>query len=313
MSVIKRENYINIQGWMITDLNLKGNDLLIYAIIYGFTQDGQQWFEGSRQYLAEWCNSTKRGISKNLDSLTEKGYIIKEEQVINNVKFCKYKSNLEKLTPVNKVHQGGEQSSSGGGEQSSPNNIDIYNIENNIYKKEKNSKKEKISLSLDSTPTEENFHTPTKENLRYNNTVINTKRNKEKNEINEQKQEYELLELKRVKETVIQKVENVSLQKKILNFLNFRIKNKKPVTIEYIRVFLEKLDKLSNFNDNEKIEILNQSIERGYTTIYAVNKNSNFNFNRYNKTISTPESYDTSEYEIITSSEDYLDNAMDLL
>lgn len=139
------------------------------------------------------------------------------------------------------------------------------------------------------------------------------KTKKEKNEINEQKQEYELLELKRVKETVIQKVENVLLQKKILNFLNFRIKNKKPVTIEYIRVFLEKLDKLSNFNDNEKIEILNQSIERGYTTIYAVNKNSNFNFNRYNKTISTPESYDTSEYEIITSSEDYLDNAMDLL
>ena len=188
-------------------------------------------------------------------------------------------------------------------------------------------KKEKSYLSLDSKPMEENFHTPTEENFNTpmeenfqdNNTVINIKNKKEKNykkeknEINEQKQEYELLELKRVKETVIQKVENVSLQKKILNFLNFRIKNKKPVTIEYIRVFLEKLDKLSNFNDNEKIEILNQSIERGYTTIYAVNKKSNFNFNRYNKTISTPESYDTSEYEIMTSSEDYLDKAMDLL
>ena len=202
--------------------------------------------------------------------------------------------------------------------------INTDNKTNNIYKKEKNSKKEKSYLSLDSTPTEENFHTPMEENFQDNNTVINNtviniknkkekNSKKEKNEINEQKQEYELLELKRVKETVIQKVENVSLQKKILNFLNFRIKNKKPVTIEYIRVFLEKLDKLSNFNDNEKIEILNQSIERGYTTIYAVNKNSNFNFNRYNKTISTPESYDTSEYEIITSSEDYLDNAMDLL
>ena len=334
MSVIKRENYINIQGWMITDLNLKGNDLLIYAIIYGFTQDGQQWFEGSRQYLAEWCNSTKRGISKNLDSLTEKGYIIKEEQVINNVKFCKYKSNLDKLTPVNKVHQGGEQSSSGGGEQSSPNNIDIYNIENNIYKKEKNSKKEKISLSLDSkpmeenfhtpteenfhTPTEENFHTPMEENFQDNNTVINIKNKKEKNskkeknEINEQKQEYELLELKRVKETVIQKVENVLLQKKILNFLNFRIKNKKPVTIEYIRVFLEKLDKLSNFNDNEKIEILNQSIERGYTTIYAVRKSGNSSFYR-NNNIDEPESYNVDEYEKLTSNECYLDNMMNLL
>ena len=146
MSVIRRENFINIQGWMITDLNLKGNDLLIYAIIYGFTQDGQQWFEGSRQYLAEWCNSTKKGISKNLDSLTKKGYIIKEEQVINNVKFCKYKANLEKLTLGNKVPQGGEQSSLGGGEQSSPNNIDIYNIEyNKLSKKEK--EKEKSFLS----------------------------------------------------------------------------------------------------------------------------------------------------------------------
>lgn len=89
---------------MITDLMLKGNDLLIYAIIYGFTQDGEQWFEGSRQYLADWCNSTKRGISKNLESLVSLEYIIKDEYVVNNVKFCKYKANLEKLTLGNKVH-----------------------------------------------------------------------------------------------------------------------------------------------------------------------------------------------------------------
>lgn len=145
---IRRENYINIQGWMITDLMLKGNDLLIYAIIYGFTQDGEQWFEGSRQYLADWCNSTKKGISKNLDSLTKKGYIIKEEQVINNVKFCKYKANLEKLTPGNKVPHPGEQSSPPPGEQSSPNNIYINNIDNN---KEK-SIKEKVDSEKQSFP-----------------------------------------------------------------------------------------------------------------------------------------------------------------
>ena len=139
---IRRENYINIQGWMITDLMLKGNDLLIYAIIYGFTQDGEQWFEGSRQYLADWCNSTKKGISKNLDSLTKKGYIIKEEQVINNVKFCKYKANLEKLTLGNKVPHPGEQSSPPPGEQSSPNNIYINNLDNNNKEKSIKEKKE---------------------------------------------------------------------------------------------------------------------------------------------------------------------------
>ena len=40
MSKVSPDNYVAIQGWMITDLNLKGNDLLIYAVIYGFSQDG---------------------------------------------------------------------------------------------------------------------------------------------------------------------------------------------------------------------------------------------------------------------------------
>lgn len=145
---IRRENYINIQGWMITDLMLKGNDLLIYAIIYGFTQDGEQWFEGSRQYLADWCNSTKRGISKNLESLVSLEYIIKDEYVVNNVKFCKYRANLDKITPVNKVPHPGEQSSPPPGEQSSPNNIYINNIDNN---KEK-SIKEKVDSGKQSFP-----------------------------------------------------------------------------------------------------------------------------------------------------------------
>ena len=37
--MVKNENYLVIQGWMITELKLKGNELLIYAIIYGFSQN----------------------------------------------------------------------------------------------------------------------------------------------------------------------------------------------------------------------------------------------------------------------------------
>jgi len=138
MSKVKSTNYVNIQGWMVTDLHLKGNDLLVYAIIYGFTQDGEQWFEGSRQYLAEWCNSTTRGISKNLDSLVKKGYILKETVMINNVRFCKYKASINcsflggtKFMGVrNKVHGGEEQSSLRGEEQSSPNKLEDNTLEN---------------------------------------------------------------------------------------------------------------------------------------------------------------------------------------
>jgi len=62
---------------MINDLKLKGNELIIYAIIYGFTQERQQVFSGSLQYLAAWTNSTKHGVIKAINNLLEKGLIAK--------------------------------------------------------------------------------------------------------------------------------------------------------------------------------------------------------------------------------------------
>ena len=43
--------YIVIQDWMISDLQLKGNELLTYALIYGFSQDGESEFKGSLKYF----------------------------------------------------------------------------------------------------------------------------------------------------------------------------------------------------------------------------------------------------------------------
>ena len=129
MSRIQSENYIVIQGWMLTELNLKGNELMIYAIIYGFSQNGDgQRYTGSLQYLADWTNSTKQGVIKNLKSLIDKGLIGKEERVFNNVKFCEYYS-TKFNTPLNKVEYPIKQSLTGGIKQSLPNNIDIDNID----------------------------------------------------------------------------------------------------------------------------------------------------------------------------------------
>ena len=88
--MIKNENFIVIQGFMINELGLKGNELIVYAIIYGFSQDGENKYTGSLNYLANWTNSTKQGVLKSLKSLVDKGYIIKEEKYINGVKFCEY-------------------------------------------------------------------------------------------------------------------------------------------------------------------------------------------------------------------------------
>lgn len=133
-SKVNRDNYIVVQGWMLTDLKLKGNELIIYACIYGFSQAEGQTFTGSLQYLADWTNSTKQGVLKALKSLVEKQYIAKKENYINGVKFCEYRA-TKFNAPVNKVEQGVQQSSTDGMQQSLPNKIDLDNqviINNNI-------------------------------------------------------------------------------------------------------------------------------------------------------------------------------------
>lgn len=133
-SKVNERNYVAVQGWMIKDLNLKGNKLLIYAIIYGFSQIEGQLFNGSLQYLADWTNSTKQGVIKNLKELIERGLIGKNERLINGVKFCEYYTTKFNRV-LNKVEQGIEQSLTEGIEQSLPNNIDINNIDNKIEDK----------------------------------------------------------------------------------------------------------------------------------------------------------------------------------
>lgn len=131
MGKVNDENYINIMGWMVNKLHLKGNELLIYAIIYGFSQAEQQTFSGSLQYLADWTNSTRQGVMKNLKSLLDKGLIEKEDININGVKFCEY-CTTELQGVYNKVYRGVQQSLTGGVQQSLHNNINIDNTNNNI-------------------------------------------------------------------------------------------------------------------------------------------------------------------------------------
>lgn len=141
MSKVKEENYISISGWMVTRLGLKGNELLVYAIIYGFSQDDETRFTGSLQYLADWTNSTKQSCIKCLKSLAEKGYITKYEKVVNGVKFCEYQAVKLKSMVLNKVEHGIKQSLTGGIKQSLPNNLDNNTLDNNIVsKKERKSK-----------------------------------------------------------------------------------------------------------------------------------------------------------------------------
>ena len=44
--------YVTVMDWMWDDLGLSGNDILCYALIYGFSQDGKSEFKGTASYVA---------------------------------------------------------------------------------------------------------------------------------------------------------------------------------------------------------------------------------------------------------------------
>ena len=130
--MIKDENYYQINGWMLNKLHLKGVALNIYAIIYGFSQDGESEFKGSRKYLCEFTGATKPTIDKALEDLINQGLIVKKTEILNNVKFNKYQANLETIknfASSKETLPGSKETLLGGGKETLPNNNNIDNID----------------------------------------------------------------------------------------------------------------------------------------------------------------------------------------
>ncbi len=132
-SRLKDDNYLQISAWMLTELELKGNELLVYALIHGFSQDGKSEFHGSLTYMAAWTNSTKAGVIKVLKSLLEKGLIQRSVVVKNGIQEIHYwstksreskgstKFNATQKTSGQQSLPRGSTKFTGGGKQSLPN------------------------------------------------------------------------------------------------------------------------------------------------------------------------------------------------
>lgn len=89
--------YFSVQAWMVTKLGLKGCERDVFAIIYGYSQDGESDYHGNLGYIAELTGYSKNSICTALKNLTEKEFIIKTEKEINNIKFCRYKINCDSI------------------------------------------------------------------------------------------------------------------------------------------------------------------------------------------------------------------------
>jgi len=84
---IKPTNFVSVSGWMVTELGLKGNSLLIYATIYGFSQGDStdHCYRGSIDYLADWASTTRQGVIRILNKLVGEGLIRKIESKPTNI------------------------------------------------------------------------------------------------------------------------------------------------------------------------------------------------------------------------------------
>lgn len=109
------KGYFVVHEWMISELGLKGTDLLVYAIIYGFTQIEEQWFFGSRRYLSEFTGASISSIQRSLDWLSDRGFLKKRvtEVLANGVRLVSYRCVVDpqcqndtgvKMTHIDNIH-----------------------------------------------------------------------------------------------------------------------------------------------------------------------------------------------------------------
>jgi predicted transcriptional regulator len=232
---------------MVTDLKLSGNDLMVYAIIYGFSQDVESRFTGSLQYLADWCNATKSGIQKNLKNLIDAGLIEKYESFKNNVKFCEYS-----CIPYNKVAHPMQQSCI----NNIDNNIDIgnTNIINDI-----------------STPEEDcSSKGYSKEELR-DEFLGSVRKTKSRRPINRRPTLYDKCVAEVDKYTDLP-----DLRDALIQFLKIRLEVKdKPFGVESWKGMLKKLDQAVAECGREYVDVVQQSIDKGWLSFYPISQPTN--------------------------------------
>ena len=120
---MRKDGYVVVQPWMVTDYNLNGNKLLIYALIWGFSQDEQSCFYGSVSYIVEYFKLSKRAVLNLLAELEKDGLIRKWTEPVNGRPTNRYaalrpaacasasdgckKCTGEENAPVHNVHSDG--------------------------------------------------------------------------------------------------------------------------------------------------------------------------------------------------------------
>lgn len=116
-----------------------GKEADVFAVINGFSQEGQGCFYGSLSLLSQFCGiRSKTTTQRILKNLVAKGAIVKTDELHNGVKFCTYK--------VDKNWYGMSKIDMGDVSIIDTNNKEDININNNSLYKRESSRFQKPSI-----------------------------------------------------------------------------------------------------------------------------------------------------------------------
>ena len=280
---MEKEYYIHIQWWMAQRLKLSGNELLTYAIVYGFSQDGESAFLGSSKYVSYALRVSRPTAIKALDSLTSKGLIIKTQEKINDVVFNRYKANLQVIKdfdrPYKESLQGGSNESLQGGYKETLHSNKYKELNNKELNKE-SKKEESNNTKNQQVENEELNHLKKKiEQLKAENEKLKTKKEKSK----KQTKSYD--------EQIAEYTGNEELQEALKAFIQMRSFIKKPLTEYGLKLLLNKLSKIGK-TDAERIAIVNRSVEHNWQGFFGIKEESS-----YQKSVQPEKKYDQNGYE----------------
>lgn len=252
---VSSDNFVVIQGWMCNELNLKGNDLLVYALIHGFSQDGKSKYYGGRKYIANTFNISLPTVDKALQNLLDEDLIVKEP--------CKTQAE----TDAYYINIGSKETLLGKNIRSKetlPNNIETSKKENidnftNVKLEQPSVTPEcpKRRIKLVDTPKS------IKETVR--DTVSINKPAKKKN----------LYE--KCMDKIDELIEDAELKTRLAEYLKVRLDRKDiPFGTGGFEGIIKKLLRMSDSAD-ERLQIVQQSIDRQYPTFYPLKQYNNYN------------------------------------
>jgi hypothetical protein len=85
-------SWITVADWML-DLGLDARELMIFALVYGVCSHNERYY-GTREHTAKWARCTADTAGRVLNSLAEKGLLVKQEEFTHgSIRRCYYTVN----------------------------------------------------------------------------------------------------------------------------------------------------------------------------------------------------------------------------